>query len=205
MAAGRARADGRARLAALQRPFYLWTAFVFLASLPRCCCPTAPSVAGRPLGQRHAASAARAHGPHPSRDRAGASRRGQAIYASKHQSAWDTLIFALYLNKPAYVLKRELSISRCSESSLLKAGHIAVDREGGTAALKRMLAAAKARRAERRDDPDFSRGNARAAGPAQALSARHCRALRRSRPAGGTGALNSGLFWSRRSFIKKPG
>src|SRR4051812_8413310 len=34
--------------------------------------------------------------------------QGSFIIASKHQSAWDTIIFWALLDRPAYVLKQEL-------------------------------------------------------------------------------------------------
>jgi 1-acyl-sn-glycerol-3-phosphate acyltransferase len=132
-------------------------------------------------------------------------RRGQAIYAAKHQSSWDTLVLALYLDKPAYVLKRELLFIPLFGACLLKAGHIAVDRTGRAAALRRMLATAKARRAQRRDILIFPEGTRVAPGrhkPYQPGVAALYGAL--DLPVVPV-ALNSGLFWSRRSFTKKPG
>ena len=132
-------------------------------------------------------------------------RRGQAIYAAKHQSSWDTLIFALYLDKPAYVVKRELLYIPLFGVCLMKAGHIPVDRAGRAAALKRLLAAAKARRAQRRDILIFPEGTRVLPGqhkPYQPGVAALYGAL--DLPVVPV-ALNSGLFWSRRSFTKKPG
>ena len=39
---------------------------------------------------------------------------GPAVFAIKHQSAWETLTVHLLLADPAIVLKRELSELRCS-------------------------------------------------------------------------------------------
>src|SRR5579862_778822 len=85
-------------------------------------------------------------------------RQPQAIYAVKHQSAWDTLVFALYLNLPAYVLKRELLYLPLFGFYLLRAGMIPVDRAGRASALKRMLGAAKRRRQQGRDLLIFPEG-----------------------------------------------
>lgn len=132
-------------------------------------------------------------------------RRGQAIYAAKHQSSWDTLIFALYLDRPAYVLKRELLFIPLFGVCLLKAGHIAVDRSGRATALKRMLAAAKARRDQGRDILIFPEGTRVLPGQHKpyhpGIAALYGALDLPVVPV----ALNSGLFWSRRSFIKKPG
>jgi 1-acyl-sn-glycerol-3-phosphate acyltransferase len=132
-------------------------------------------------------------------------RRGPAIYAAKHQSSWDTLIFALYLHLPAYVLKRELLFLPLFGIYLQKAGHITVDRSAGAAALKKMLAAAKLRRDQGRDILIFPEGTRVAVGshrPYQpGVAALYGQLDLPVVPV----ALNSGLFWGRRSFHKKPG
>ncbi|HXQ42578.1 MAG TPA: lysophospholipid acyltransferase family protein [Candidatus Udaeobacter sp.] len=132
-------------------------------------------------------------------------RRGPAIYAAKHQSSWDTLIFALYLHLPAYVLKRELLFLPLFGFYLRKAGHIAVDRSAGASALKRMLAAAKLRRDQGRDILIFPEGTRVAVGshrPFQpGVAALYGQLDLPVVPV----ALNSGLYWGRRSFHKKPG
>jgi 1-acyl-sn-glycerol-3-phosphate acyltransferase len=132
-------------------------------------------------------------------------RRGPAIYAVKHQSAWDTLIFALYLHDPAYVLKRQLLYVPLFGLYLLRAGMIPVDRRGRATALKRMLAAAKRRRNQRRDILIFPEGTRVAPGahrPYQpGVAALYGQLDLPVVPV----ALNSGLFWRRRSFSKKPG
>jgi 1-acyl-sn-glycerol-3-phosphate acyltransferase len=131
--------------------------------------------------------------------------RGPAIYAAKHQSSWDTLIFALYLHLPAYVLKRELLFLPLFGFYLLKAGHIAVDRSAGASALKKMLAAARLRRDQGRDILIFPEGTRVAVGghrPFQpGIAALYGQLDLPVVPV----ALNSGLYWGRRSFHKKPG
>jgi 1-acyl-sn-glycerol-3-phosphate acyltransferase len=132
-------------------------------------------------------------------------RQRQAIYAVKHQSAWDTLVFALYLNLPAYVLKRELLYLPLFGLYLLRAGMIPVDRAGRASALKRMLASAKQRRQQGRDLLIFPEGTRVVPGqhrpyhPGVAALYGHL-----DLPVVPV-ALNSGLFWGRRAFNKKPG
>jgi len=129
----------------------------------------------------------------------------QAIYAVKHQSAWDTLVFALYLKLPAYVLKRELLYLPLFGLYLLRGGMIPVDRQGQASALKRMLNAARARRQQGRDLLIFPEGTRVAPGqhrpyhPGVAALYGHL-----DLPVVPV-ALNSGLFWGRRAFNKMPG
>jgi 1-acyl-sn-glycerol-3-phosphate acyltransferase len=186
--------------------FYLWTALVLILCLPFLLLPYRATywfgriwvrvtlgLLGLTVGLRH-----RIVGIEQA-------RRGQAIYAAKHQSSWDTLIFALLLDRPAYVLKRELLYLPLFGAFLLKAGHIPVDRAGKAAALKRMLTAAKARRDQGRDILIFPEGTRVAPGqhkPYQPGVAALYGAL--DLPVVPV-ALNSGLFWGRRAFGKKPG
>jgi 1-acyl-sn-glycerol-3-phosphate acyltransferase len=132
-------------------------------------------------------------------------RRGPAIYAVKHQSSWDTLVFALLLHHPAYVLKRELLFLPLFGLYLLSAGMIPVDRSGRATALKRMLAAARRRRDQGRDLLIFPEGTRVPPGAHQpyhpGIAALYSQLDLPVVPV----ALNSGLFWGRRSFNKKPG
>jgi len=131
--------------------------------------------------------------------------QGPAIYAAKHQSAWDTFVYFLILKDPSYVLKKELLSIPVWGWAARKYGAIAVDREGGGMALKKMVADAKDRVA--RDMPvvifpEGTRASPRARQPYHpGVSAFYSRIDVPVIPV----ALNSGLFWGRRSFVKRPG
>lgn len=128
-----------------------------------------------------------------------------AIVASKHQSAWDTLIWHVIVDDPAVVMKSELLWIPWYGWYSIKAGMIPIDRKGGASALKSMLRAA--RRAGDRKQPIiiFPQGTRTAPG-SHAPYQPGVVALYR-----GLGlpvvpvALNSGLFWPRRSFRRYPG
>lgn len=130
---------------------------------------------------------------------------GPAIFAVKHQSSWETLVFALLLHQPAYVLKRELIKVPLFGWYLLSAGMIPVDRTGGGAALKRMVAAARARTSAGRPLLIFPEGTRTAPGENRpyhpGVAALYAQLGLPVVPV----ALNSGLFWGRRSFAKRPG
>lgn len=128
------------------------------------------------------------------------------LIASKHQSAWDTLVFPLLVPDPAYVLKRELLLLPFFGWIMWRLRMVAVDRKGGAAALRRMLAAAR-RIVGREGRPlvIYPEGTRTAPG-----------ARRPYHPGvaalyGELGvpvvpvALNSGLFWPRQSFLRRPG
>lgn len=131
--------------------------------------------------------------------------RGPVIYAVKHQSAWDTMAFSALPDRPAYVLKRELTWIPFFGWLLAAAGFIAVDRKAGAAALRHLVRDAERTVASGRSILIFPEGTRTAPGqhrPYQpGIAALYDRLKLPVVPV----ALNSGLFWGRRSFVKRPG
>ena len=127
------------------------------------------------------------------------------IYASKHQSAWDTIIFLILLPHPAYVLKRELLRIHLWGWYLWRMKMIAIDRAAGGQGLKDMLKQAKARVAEGRSVVIFPEGTRMPVGaPAHyhpGILAMYNQLKIPVVPV----ALNSGCFWGRNAFTKRPG
>ncbi|HEX9569826.1 MAG TPA: lysophospholipid acyltransferase family protein, partial [Rhodospirillales bacterium] len=130
------------------------------------------------------------------------------ILAVKHQSAWDTLIWHLIADDPAIVMKRELLALPIYGAYCRKTEMIAVDRKAGASAMRAMLEAARAAAAAGRPIVIFPQGTRTAPGTPTAAAPYlpGVSALYR-----GLGlpvvpvALNSGLFWPRRSFLRRPG
>jgi 1-acyl-sn-glycerol-3-phosphate acyltransferase len=131
--------------------------------------------------------------------------RGACIVAMKHQSAWDAVILAIALDDPAPVVKRELLRLPIYGWYMARVGAIAIDRHAGAAALRHLIGAARPAAAAGRPIVIFPQGTRVAPGarrPYQPGVAALYRALALPLvPA----AVNSGLFWGRRSFIKRPG
>jgi 1-acyl-sn-glycerol-3-phosphate acyltransferase len=130
---------------------------------------------------------------------------GPAIIAMKHQSAWDTFAAAALFDDPAIIVKRELLAIPFYGWYLRKAGMIGIDREVGAAAMRRMLKAARAAVAQGRPILIFPEGTRTKVG-ADAPYHPGVGALARELklplvPV----ALDSGLFWGRRQFLKRPG
>lgn len=186
--------------------FALWTAFIFVVSLPTLLLPLGAAWWMGGLWVRGALLLLRATVGLGHRVQ-GAEHRiaGPAIYAAKHQSAWDTLVFPLLLDKPAYVLKQELIRIPLFGSYLRQCGMIPVDRQGGGAALKRMLKAARAAVAQGRSILIYPEGTRTPPGEHRPYHPGVAALY------GDLGlpvvpvALNSGLFWGRRAFRKKSG
>jgi 1-acyl-sn-glycerol-3-phosphate acyltransferase len=127
------------------------------------------------------------------------------IAAMKHQSSWDTIVGLLLFARPAYVLKRELTWVPVFGWYLSFGNMIALDRKAGGSAVRRLLRKARAAVADGQSVLIYPEGTRILPGE------------RRPYQPGVAGlyehlglpvvpiALNSGLFWGRRSFVKRPG
>ena len=194
------------RSLAFNLAFYLWMAILGLVCLPVLLLPRRYAWAVGRLYLRQILALLRVligldhrirgaeHLPH-----------GAAIVAMKHQSAWDTLILPLLFADPAVVLKRELLWLPVYGWWQMKLGMIAVDRGAGARALKQIVAQAKRALADGRAIVIFPQGTRTPQGsslPYQpGLAALYLQTGVPVVPV----ALNSGLFWPRRSFLRRPG
>jgi 1-acyl-sn-glycerol-3-phosphate acyltransferase len=130
---------------------------------------------------------------------------GGIIVAAKHQSAWETFALLTLLDDPVFILKRELMWIPVFGWCLWKGGMIPVDRGAGRSALTAMTAQVRAAIAGRRQIIIFPEGTRRPAGAAPkykfgvAFLYADCGA-----PCVPI-ALNSGLYWPRRRFLRFPG
>lgn len=131
--------------------------------------------------------------------------RGPAIYAFKHQSAFDILLVLWLIRNPAYVLKRSLLFLPLYGLYLYFMGMIAIDRSKGTSSLKKMLKAARTRLHEGRQLVIFPEGTRTKPGaevfyhPGIGALSAHLKV-----PVVPV-ALNTGYFWGKNAFLKKPG
>jgi 1-acyl-sn-glycerol-3-phosphate acyltransferase len=131
---------------------------------------------------------------------------GPYLVAMKHQSMWDTLMLPVVFRDPAVVIKRELLLVPFYGWYAVRAGSIFIDRKGGAGALRRMLAAAKQAAAEGRPIVIFPQGTRTTPSDATSPYQPGVAALYQGLglplvPA----AVNSGLYWGRRSFVKRSG
>jgi len=131
--------------------------------------------------------------------------QGACIVACKHQSLWET--FALYavLDDPTYILKRELMWIPLFGWHLWKAGFIAIDRSAGLAALARMTARAQKELERSRHVIIFPEGTRRPLDAEPSYKPGVVHLYGKAGVACVPVALNSGLFWPRRSLRHFPG
>ena len=130
---------------------------------------------------------------------------GPCIVACKHQSLWETFALFMLLPDPTYVLKRELMWLPLFGWLATKARMIPIDRGSHAKALASMTAAARREAARGRQIVIFPEGTRRPPGakprylPGVAFLYAElglpCVPI----------ALNSGLFWPRRSLRRHPG
>lgn len=127
------------------------------------------------------------------------------IFASKHQSAWETLALAVIMDDPAFVLKKELTWIPIFGWYLAKMKNVSVDRSAGAKALKDMVEQTNERLQQGRPVAIFPQGTRTAPGDKKpylpGVAALYAKANVPVVPV----ALNSGLFWPRRKFLKNPG
>ena len=130
---------------------------------------------------------------------------GAILVGAKHQSALETLALCTVLPDFAYVLKRELLFIPLIGWFLSRSGMVAIDRSKGARAMSLMNAAAADAIARGRQLIVFPEGTRTAPGapPAykQGLSHLYAALGVPCVPV----ALNTGLYWPRRRFVRRPG
>jgi len=131
--------------------------------------------------------------------------QGGVLVASKHQSMWDTIVMTAILKDPAMVLKRELLWIPFYGWYAQKARMIAIDRGAAAAAIRRLVAQGKAAVAEGRPVVIFPEGTRSAPGTKLDYKPGVAALYRQLGVECVPAAVNSGLFWGRRGFARRPG
>jgi 1-acyl-sn-glycerol-3-phosphate acyltransferase len=130
---------------------------------------------------------------------------GGFLVASKHQSMWETLAFVPAFRFTTYILKQELMAIPMFGWAMRRTGMIAIDREAGARALVAMTKRARAAIAEGRQVVIFPEGTRTAPGAPPAYKAGVAYLYEACDAPCLPVALNSGLYWPRRSWRRYPG
>jgi 1-acyl-sn-glycerol-3-phosphate acyltransferase len=131
--------------------------------------------------------------------------KGPLIVASKHQSMWETISLLRFFEAPFFALKRELKFIPIFGLFLIKTDMIAIDRSTGRRALMEMARRAREEVLRGRQFVIFPEGTRRPVGaPPQYKSGIGLIYTDCGVPCLPV-ALNSGLFWPRRTFMRYPG
>jgi 1-acyl-sn-glycerol-3-phosphate acyltransferase len=131
--------------------------------------------------------------------------KGASLVACKHQSAWETFGLIPLFRDPALLMKRELFWIPFHGWFSHKFEMIPVDRDKGPAALRRMLREARKRVADGREIIIFPEGTRRAPGAPPSYKTGVVLLYEALGIPCVPVALNSGLFWPRHSFARRPG
>lgn len=130
---------------------------------------------------------------------------GAVLVAAKHQSTWDTFALLPLFDDPAMVLKRELVFIPLFGWFIPKFRMIPIERASGAQALKNMVARAKEAAQMGRQIVIFPEGTRRAPdAPPDYKPGVAALYLQLGLPCLPV-ALNSGVFWPRRKFLRYPG
>ena len=130
---------------------------------------------------------------------------GGLLIAAKHQSALETLALLTLFDNPAYILKRELMWIPFFGWYLWRAGMVPINRRAGSLALIAMNQRARDEAARGRQVIIFPEGTRRAPGAARAYKFGVAHLYANLDVPCLPVALNAGLFWPRRRFVRHPG
>ena len=130
---------------------------------------------------------------------------GACLVAAKHQSAWDTFALIPLFRDPAVVLKAELTHIPLYGWFCTKFEHIIVSRERAAVALKAMIATSRERAAQGREIVIFPEGTRSPPGAPPDYKPGIVALYEQLGLPCVPLALNSGLYWPRRSLLRHPG
>src|SRR4051794_16548786 len=130
---------------------------------------------------------------------------GPLIIAAKHQSMWETFALLQFFEQPLYILKRELKWIPFFGWYLMKADMIDIERTAGASALRDMTRRAGTAVREGRQLIIFPEGTRRPVEAPPRYKHGVFQVYVRSGVQCLPVALNSGLFWPRRTFMRYPG
>ena len=130
---------------------------------------------------------------------------GACLIAAKHQSAWDTFGLIPIFRDPAMVMKAELGAIPFYGWFSHKFEHIFIRRDRGPTALKQLIRDARQRAAAGREVVIFPEGTRRPPGAQPDYKPGFLALYEGLALPCVPVALNSGLFWPRRSILRYPG
>ena len=130
---------------------------------------------------------------------------GGCLIAAKHQSAFETFGIVPFVGDFAFILKRELNWLPLFGWYTWRAGMIGVNRGARSQALKDMAVEARKAIADGRQIIIYPEGTRRPPGAAPAYKYGAAHLYSELGTVCVPVAINTGLFWPRRSFLRYPG
>jgi len=130
---------------------------------------------------------------------------GPLLVAAKHQSTWETFALLSLFDDFTFIIKRELTWIPLFGWFAIKGGMISVNRGAGQQALNDMAERARAEIHKGRQLVIFPEGTRRAPGAEPRYKFGVAKLYAEIGAPCIPIALNSGLFWPRRRFLRLPG
>ncbi|WP_445490670.1 lysophospholipid acyltransferase family protein [Rhodopseudomonas sp. RCAM05734] len=130
---------------------------------------------------------------------------GPLVVASKHQSMWETFALMPFFDRPLFIYKRELGKIPFFGWYLKKSKMVGVDRDGGARSLIDMARRATEEVQLGRQPIIFPEGTRRPVDAAPDYKPGIAQIYSKCGVPCLPVALNSGLFWPRRTFLRYPG
>lgn len=130
--------------------------------------------------------------------------KGPGLIAMKHQSTWDTIAPFIFMENPAFILKRELLKAPVFGVYASRVG-IPIDRAGGAKTMKLMLAAAKKGVASGQQIVIFPEGTRQLPDAPTDIKPGIVLLYNELGVPCVPVALNTGLVWQGSGFTRKPG
>jgi 1-acyl-sn-glycerol-3-phosphate acyltransferase len=131
--------------------------------------------------------------------------KGPLIVAAKHQSMWETISLLRFFEAPFFVIKRELKFIPIFGLFMIKTNMVAIDRAKGGRSLLAVLRRAEEEVRRGRQFVIFPEGTRRPVGAPPEYKAGFGMVYVDCNVPCLPVALNSGLFWPRRTFMRYPG
>ncbi len=131
--------------------------------------------------------------------------KAPCLVVAKHQSAWETFALIPLLSDPVIVLKDELKWIPFYGWFCVKFDHILVRRDKAAVALKAMISDAQDRASAGREIVIFPEGTRRPPGAPPDYKPGYVALYEGLQIPCVPVALNSGLYWPRRSLMRYPG
>ena len=130
---------------------------------------------------------------------------GPHLIACKHQSVWETAMIETLVPECAIILKRELTWIPFFGQLLVVSGMISINRKSSKKVMDQLIQGARERFQAGRSVWIFPEGTRRSPGDAPRYKQGIYMLYHDLNMPVIPVALNSGYFWGRRQFIKKPG
>ena len=130
--------------------------------------------------------------------------KGPGLIAMKHQSTYDTIAPFMFIENPAYILKKELLKAPVFGVYASRVG-IPIDRAGGAKTMRLMLAAAKAGAATGQQIVIFPEGTRQLPDTPTDIKPGIVLLYNELKAPCVPVALNTGLCWQGSGFLRRPG